>query len=109
MWQPRNIQNRMNERKIQRKPPQEWYWIRGEHRGRLFVDGKYTTPEEAYRNGIEIFHGDTSKFTIVKLPTSDKGEAMSMCKHERIMDTQSIDMGMMRGIRDRNRVMEDEL
>jgi hypothetical protein len=73
--------------------------VKGEHGGRIVADGPYGNRDEAFRNGVEMFDGDTSMFSVEPLITRDKGEAMAHFKHNRIIETHDLDIGLRRGIR----------
>ena len=76
-----------------KKGKRSYYWIWAIINGKLFVDGGYSTPDEAYAMGYEkVKHF----FEVVPLPTKNLQAATSAIKHNRLESTGNIELAMQR-------------
>lgn len=70
-----------------------YYWIYGNHNGRLFVLGCKSSEEEANQFGYEKLE---IPFDVIGLPTKDRGRATSMIKARVLDNTADIDYSLQR-------------
>ena len=71
----------------------KYYYIWAIINGKLFIDGAYATPDEAYATGYEkVKH----YFEVEQLPTKNIDSATRMIKHKRLEATSDLEESMQR-------------
>ena len=75
------------------KGRRSYFWIYAIINGKLFVDGGFSTSDEAYAMGYEkVKHF----FEVVSLPTKTLATATQAIKHDRLDSTGDIELAMQR-------------